>query len=332
MRDVAQVADDVWRIDLPLPFRLRSINVYLVRGKHGWSLVDTGIDTPQSRAAFGEALASLRVAPGDIRDVYVTHMHPDHIGLSGMHASNGAVVHLMREEERRARYVWSAHPLDSWIGFFRSHGLAGDVATGVTEAAAMLRGAVSLPDRFTPLDDRDFVRLGDRPVRVVWTPGHSDFHYVLVDDDARAIFAGDHLLPSITPNIGLYPECRPNPLDDFLKSFARFDRLGDYTVYPAHGMPYAALPDRIRELVLHHRERLQGVWDRIAASEGGACAADVVAHFWGDRLNAHETRFAIVEVAAHLEYLRLAGDLSTTIEDGVIRYRRESDAPTLPAS
>lgn len=330
MRDVEHVAPDVWRIDLPLPFRLRAINVYLVRGRDGWALVDTGIDTAESRAAFDEALASLGIDASEIRDVFVTHMHPDHIGLSGARASRGATIHLLRDEERRARFVWSTQPLDAWIGFFRSHGLRGDLAATVTEAAAKLRKAVTLPDAFSLLDDRDFVRLGDRTVRVVWTPGHSDYHYVLVDDDGRTIFAGDHLLPAITPNIGLYPECRPNPLDDYLKSFERFERLGGYTVYPAHGIAYAALPERIRQLVLHHRERLQGVWDCVGTREEGTCAADVVAHFWGERLNAHEARFALVEAAAHLEFLRLAGDLSTSVDDGVIRYRRESDAPALP--
>jgi len=304
--------------------------VYLVRGEDGWALVDTGIDTPDSREAFFGALGSIGIEQTAIRDVYVTHMHPDHIGLSGMHGATGATIHLMRDEAPRARYVWSAQPLDRWIGYFRSHGLEETNASSVTEAAAKLRKAVTLPDRFAALDEGDAVRLGDRTVRVVWTPGHSDFHYVLVDDDARVIFAGDHLLPTITPNIGLYPECRPNPLDDYFKSFARFERLGDYTVYPAHGMPYAALPDRIRQLILHHRERLQGVWDCVVARPGGASSADIVAHFWGDRLNAHEARFALVEVAAHLEYLRLAGDLSLSVDDGVIRYRTKSAAPTLP--
>ncbi|HEY7993911.1 MAG TPA: MBL fold metallo-hydrolase [Candidatus Eremiobacteraceae bacterium] len=330
MPDVERLAPDVWRIDLPLPFRLRSINVYLVQGKDGCALVDTGIDMPDSRAAFFAALESIGIDQSAIRDVYVTHMHPDHIGLSGMHGARGATIHLMRDEEQRARYMWSAQPLDRWVGYFRAHGLDEANASAVTEAAAKLRKAVTLPDRFATLDDRDFVRLGGRAVRVVWTPGHSDFHYVLVDDDARAIFAGDHLLPTITPNIGLYPECRPNPLDDYLKSFARFERLGDYTVYPAHGKPYSALPDRVHQLVLHHRERLQGVWDCVIAKPEGACSADVVAHFWGDRLNSHETRFALVEVAAHLEYLRLAGDLSSSIADGTIRYHTESTKPSMP--
>jgi glyoxylase-like metal-dependent hydrolase (beta-lactamase superfamily II) len=330
MSNVEQLAPDLWRINLPLPFRLRSINVYLVRGDDGFALIDAGIDTPESREAFDDALASIGLTSAEIKDVFVTHMHPDHIGLSGRRAASGSTVHLMRGEERRARYVWSSLPLDAWVSFLRLHGLADDAAMGVTDAATHLRPSVSLPDSFAYVNDGDEVRLGDRTVRIVWTPGHSDFHYVLIDDRARAIFGGDHLLPAITPNIGLYPECRPNPLDDYLRSFDRFERVGDYVVYPAHGEPYAALPERIRQLRLHHRERLRGVWDCTSAADSiGASSADIVTHFWGERLNAHETRFALVEVAAHLEYLRLTGDLAAEAVGGVQRYRCIRRAPTL---
>jgi glyoxylase-like metal-dependent hydrolase (beta-lactamase superfamily II) len=322
MGNVENVAPDVWRIALPLPFRLRSINVYLVRGARGYALVDTGIDTQESRDAFDGALSGLGLTAASITDVFVTHMHPDHIGLSGRRAADGATIHIMRAEEVRARYVWSEKPLDEWVRFLQSHGLQQAVAAGVTDAAKRLRASVTLPPRFAYVEDGDEVRLGDRAVRVVWTPGHSDFHYILVDDNAKAIFAGDHLLPTITPNIGLYPECRPNPLDDFLSSFDRFDRMGEYVVYPAHGEPYAALPERLRQLKLHHRERLTGVWDCVsAAAKSGVSSADVVAHFWGDRLNMHETRFALVEVAAHLEYLRQRNEVSSDLVEGVHRYR-----------
>jgi len=331
MHSVEALGADLWRITLPLPFRLRNINVYLARGADGYALIDAGIDTPESRDAFDASLASIGVRADEIVRVYVTHMHPDHIGMSGRRAGSGAVIHLMRGEERRARYVWSSQPLDAWVTFLQSHGLARDAAAGVTEAAARLRPSVNLPERFSPLEDGDVVAFGDRHVRVVWTPGHSDFHYVLVDDANRAIFAGDHLLPTITPNIGVYPECRPNPLDEFLRSFERFAGVGGYTVYPAHGDPYDALEQRVHEFKLHHRERLQGVWDCVGnGADAGVSAADVVTHFWGDRLNAHETRFALVEVAAHLEYLRLAGDLTSDIRGGVIRYTPLRAAPTLP--
>ena len=331
MHSVEELARDVLRITLPLPFRLRSINIYLVRGADGYALVDTGIDTPESRDAFDEARAHAGLRAAEIRDVFVTHMHPDHIGLSGRLAASGARIHIMRGEERRARYVWSMRPLDAWVSFLRSHGLEEPAAVGVTDAATRLRAAVTLPDRFSYVEDHDYVRLGDRIVRVVWTPGHSDYHYVLVDDANETIFAGDHLLPAITPNIGLYPECRPNPLADYLESFERFRRADGYQIYPAHGDPYDAVAERIRQLVLHHRERLQGVWDCVTAADAsGTCAADIVAHFWGDRLNAHEMRFALVEVAAHFEYLRHTGDVTCADAGGVIRYSPLRNEPTLP--
>jgi glyoxylase-like metal-dependent hydrolase (beta-lactamase superfamily II) len=157
---------------------------------------------------------------------------------------------------------------------------------------------------------------------VVWTPGHSDYHYVLVDDDAKTIFSGDHLLPTITPNIGLYPECRPDPLAEYLESFSRFADLGEYLVLPAHGAPYSTLLDRVAALKAHHRDRLEGVRDRVAhADSQGASSADIVRHFWGDRLNPHETRFALVEIAAHLEYLRRRDVLTVMTVAGVLRYR-----------
>lgn len=333
MNSIERLAPDLWRINLPLPFRLRSINVYLVSGDEGYALIDTGIDTPESREAFDDAIARIGVRPDEISNVFVTHMHPDHIGMSARRAAGGSAIHLMREEERRARYVWSSTPLDSWVSFLRLHGLTGDAAVGATDAAARLRAWVALPNSFAYVSDGAAVKLGNRTVRILWTPGHSDFHYVLVDDGAKAIFAGDHLLPTITPNIGLYPECRPNPLDEYLRSFERFEPMGDYVVHPAHGESYQALPERIRQLRLHHHERLQGVWDYASAADvRGASSADIVSHFWGERLNAHETRFALVEVAAHLEFLRFAGDVAAQTVDEVRRYRCVRQTPTFAAA
>ena len=47
---------------------------------------------------------------------------------------------------------------------------------------------------------------------MVHTPGHSDFHFVLHDERRRLLFAGDHLLLKITPNIGLWTYTAPRPL------------------------------------------------------------------------------------------------------------------------
>ena len=312
-----QLAPDLWRITLPLPFRLREVHVYLLRGSQGYTLIDAGIDTPESRAAFDAALDSLDLRDSDIERVFVTHMHPDHIGMSGRRSRAGARVFIMPDEERRARYVWGAEPLSDWSSYAREHGAGGEIAEGIVNAVNMLRGAVALPERFEPVKDGDFVNAGARKLRTVWTPGHSDYHYVLVDDEARLIFCGDQLLPDITPNIGLYPKCRPNPLEDFLWSLGRFEREASYTVLPGHGEPYGTLPERIGRFREHHDERLAGVRRQVAAGDGaGATAFDIVRHFWGDKLSTHEVRFALVEIVAHLEYLRQRGELVTTTSAG----------------
>lgn len=319
---VAQIAPDLWRITLPLPFRLRAVHLYLVRGAEGYTLIDAGLDTKASREVFDAALRHLGVSPESIVRLYVTHMHPDHIGMSGRHAAAGAGAWIMRDEERRARYVWGSGPLDEWIAFLRRHGMAAETSGAVTQAAADLRRCVTLPERFDYVADGDIVAVGDRMCRVVWTPGHSDHHFVLVDDAARVIFAGDHLLPTITPNIGLYPECRPDPLGDYLESLDRFANERSYSVLPAHGEIYDDLPTRVDSLRAHHDERLAGVREIVReGSPGGVTAFDIVGRFWGDRLSPHEVRFALVEVAAHLEYLRLRGELAMTPADGVDRYR-----------
>jgi glyoxylase-like metal-dependent hydrolase (beta-lactamase superfamily II) len=319
---VTEVARDIWRITLPLPFRLRAVHLYLVRGEDGYSLIDAGLDTQSARDVFDDALGTLGVRPESIRRLFVTHMHPDHIGMAGRHAAAGATAFIMRDEERRARYVWGSSPLDAWVTFLERHGMATGAADSVMRAAAELRKFVTLPDAFHYIEDSDVVPVGDRSCRVVWTPGHSDHHFVLVDDAAKLIFAGDHLLPSITPNIGLYPECRPDPLGDYLESLDRFGKEGEFDVLPAHGEIYGDLPKRVGELRAHHDERLAGVRARVADGGGaGVTASDVVRHFWGQRLSAHEVRFALVEVAAHLEYLRLRDELTLSVSDGVHRYR-----------
>ena len=58
-----------------------------------------------------------------------------------------------------------------------------------------------LPDR--NLSDGQRVDVPGWDVRAVWTPGHSPGHTCFnVGDDV--LLSGDHVLPEITPHIGLY--------------------------------------------------------------------------------------------------------------------------------
>jgi glyoxylase-like metal-dependent hydrolase (beta-lactamase superfamily II) len=89
----------VHRIELPLPFELEAINLYLVRLDDGYLLIDCGLNTPQSFAALEAGLRNAGAAWSDIRVIVLTHMHPDHMGLtSRVRELSGATV-LMHETE-----------------------------------------------------------------------------------------------------------------------------------------------------------------------------------------------------------------------------------------
>ena len=58
------------------------INVWAIREGQGWAIVDTGMGGSETMQAWREAFAkSLGGLP--VTRVFVTHMHPDHIGMAG---------------------------------------------------------------------------------------------------------------------------------------------------------------------------------------------------------------------------------------------------------
>jgi glyoxylase-like metal-dependent hydrolase (beta-lactamase superfamily II) len=157
--------------------------------------------------------------------------------------------------------------------------------------------------------------------QAIWTPGHSDYHLCLLREDGLFI-AGDHILPRITPNIGLYVLARPNPLRDYFDALTRVRDLPARLTLPGHGHPFTALAERADELCVHHEERSQMVLDLLVERPGGAHASDLAdALFEGRLRNADDRRFALAETLAHLEYLRYEGRVDrATGPDGVIRY------------
>ena len=177
---------------------------------------------------------------------------------------------------------------------------------------------VRLPERLIPLRPGDAIGLGGSEARVVHTPGHSDFHFVLHDERRRLLFAGDHLLLKITPNIGLWTYTAPRPLRRYLDSLKGLRALDVDLIFPGHGPLFHDLDGRIGELLLHHEERLAVT---LAAFDGGpATPFEVARRVFPEDLTDHQLRFALAETLAHLEHLEGDGYVEQ-VADGVISYR-----------
>jgi glyoxylase-like metal-dependent hydrolase (beta-lactamase superfamily II) len=326
---VEEVARGVHRIPLPLPNDgLQAVNVYALTGADGGPvIIDSGWAIPEARERLQAGLATLGA---DIRDVdrfLVTHIHRDHYTQA---------VHLRREFGTRvtlgAQERWSLdmtmrqdrHALQEQTNRLRELG----AAALADRIAAHNSGGVDVTDWELPDDwftAAEVVEANGRSLDVVETPGHTRGHVVFHDVANRLLFAGDHVLPTITPSIGFEPAFTPDPLGDFLRSLAEVRRRPDAMLLPAHGAVTPSAHARVDELVEHHEKRLAAV-ERVVGW-GAQTAAGVAAELpWTRRehrladLDMFNQFLAIGETAAHLDLLVLQERLSVTTADGVHFY------------
>ncbi len=301
------VAPGVRLVALPLPLALKVINAYLIEGPSGWALVDTGLHTPEAEQALRSTLAESGVELSNVSRAFVTHVHPDHIGMAGTLEAAGAEIVMHGPEADHARKLWAGDTalIDASSEWFVRHGMPPDVDDEMRAAWLAIGRGVDPLGRIEQVEDGDHIDLAGRRVRVIWTPGHTDFHACLFDEADGTLFAGDHVLPHITSNISLYPWSRDDPLGDFLDALRAVRKLPVRRVLPAHGAAFDDLNGRIDELLEHHHLRLEAVIELARGRERDAYG--ICRDLFPVLRNAHEERFALAETLAHLRYLERRG-------------------------
>ncbi len=342
-----RIEENLWRIPLPLPFALRAVNVYLIGDGAGhWTLFDAGLGLARDEAALRAGLEMAGVPMEALSALVLTHAHPDHIGLSGLiQSASAAPVYMLAQEDERMYRVWgelTGPALRAIVSMFAEHGLtleenaADPRVTAVSASAGRdAARAIARPNGFSlpptsamrTLTDGATLTLGRWSYQVIWTPGHSDYHMCLLRSDGFFI-AGDHILPSITPNIGLFPNSRPDPLADYYVSLQRVRDLPARIVAPGHGLPFSGLAQRVDALRAHHIERSAIIRRLVERAPDGLTANAAASALFGERLRTvDDRRFALAETLAHLEHLRLRGLVRQERRDGLYRYLAAPEQP-----
>ncbi len=310
---IDKATKDIFRICVPIPFPLRDVNMYALVGQQEWVLIDAGIGTPDARAAFTEGLQQAGLDLKHLRTIVLTHHHPDHVGLSAeLQEKSGATVYMHPIDKIAIDVLWSnmmGQRFRHVSTFFAQHGLPPTelwfTRIDPTVMHEILR--VPPPDMVSTVEDGQTLELAGELYRVIWVPGHSDGQIVLFRERDGIFIAADHVLPRITPNIGLYSEeNRPDPLGDYLDSLAKIADLPAHRVLPGHGEPFSDLKGRAEEIITHHEVRLNSILELLA--QRPQHAYDITTQIFSERLkNAEARRMAVAEVLSHLEYLRFKG-------------------------
>ena len=321
--EVEDLGAGVYRIPLPLPMDgLKAVNVYAITDVGGVDLIDAGIALIPARERLVAGLRQIGYELGDIRNFFVTHIHIDHYSLAvELRRTFRSVVSL--GEEERANLIATRELVNGGRNtFFGAASLrrlgASDL---VRELAAQHRQIPAIiewedPDRWvvggTDLD------LRTRTLRAVHTPGHTRGHLIFHDAAAEIMFAGDHVLPHITPSIGFEAAGNRMALIDYLSSLGRTLALPDARLLPAHGPVTASTHDRVNELLAHHDTRLAETLSAVRA--GHASPYEVAkAIKWTRRhrqfadLDLFSQVQAVNETAAHLEVLAIRGQVTRTV-------------------
>ncbi len=326
--EAREVASGVWKITLPIPFPLRTVNVYALVGRDGWAMIDAALGMPDTRAALQEGLKRAGLELQALQALVLTHHHPDHIGLSAeLQEQSGAAVYMHPIDAAILQAMWHGEHQRSFAQanrFFQPHGMPPLEPTVSTQVPAeVVQHVIRVPPReaITLVEDGDELTLAGERYRVIWTPGHSDGHIVLFRERDGLFIAADHVLPRITPNIGLYsPYNRANPLGDYVHSLEKIKDLPASLVLPGHGEPFTDLARRVRELIQHHAQRELEILSLLGGHPQHAY--QLAQQLFGQRLrNVEASRMAVAEILSHLEHLRLGGYVrQEQTDDGLILY------------
>ncbi len=317
-----EVAPGVLWARLPLPMALDHVNVYALADDDGWTLIDTGMASRRSRAIWQKLLDG-PLAARPVARVLVTHHHPDHVGLAGwFQKEHGAELIMTRTSWLFSRMLTLDEqpvPTDETLTYYRRAGMRADIFDQrAGERPFNFADVVApMPLGFRRIKQDDEIRLGGRTWTVHIGNGHAPEHATLWSRDDTLVIAGDQILPSISPNLGVYAtEPLADPVSDWLEACDRLATLArpDHLVLGGHKLPFTGLPTRMRQLIDNHHGALDRLRTHLAEPK---TAGECFLPLFKREIGGGEYGLALVEALAHCLHLWHLGEVQRTErEDG----------------
>ncbi len=326
---VITIAPGVAWMRMPLPYVLNHINIWGLEDDSGWAVVDTGTRTDDGLAAWREIFANT-TEQRPLSRVFVTHMHPDHIGMAGwLTRKFNCRLWMTQLEYMNCRVLTSdtgREAPEDGVRFFRQAGW-GDEAIEKYQARFGNFGKHihALPDSYRRIQDGEEIRIGAHNWRVIVGTGHSPEHACFYCADLKLLISGDQVLPRISSNVSVHPtEPDADPMRNWMDSLAKLKREvpDEVLVLPAHDDCFRGLHARIDYLAASQERTL----DRLRKTlQQPRRAVDVFAALFGRSIDPADSgllNLATGESLACLNYLLHRGELRRELDSaGVANYQ-----------
>tara|TARA_R110002072_G_scaffold30387_6_gene94980 strand:- start:424 stop:1476 length:1053 start_codon:yes stop_codon:yes gene_type:complete len=328
--EATQVAPGVLWLRFPLPMKLDHVNVYALDEGDHWTIIDTGFASKKSKALWREAMAG-PLGGKPVKRVVVTHHHPDHIGLAGWFQTEfDAELVTTRTAWLTARMLTlDEQEISSTesLSFYRKSGMHIDLLDKRTKERPFNFADVvaPLPLGYTRIKQDDTISMGGRVWDVHIGNGHAPEHATFWSRDDNLVIAGDQILSSISPNVGVYPtEPMADPIGEWLEACERLAPLAraNHLVLGGHKLPFTGLPRRMEQLIDNHHGALNRL---LAFIETPKSATECFPQLYRRSIGEGEYGLALVEAVAHLSHLYQTGHATRHLRDadGAWVYQRK---------
>jgi glyoxylase-like metal-dependent hydrolase (beta-lactamase superfamily II) len=309
---------------MPTPYAVGPVNAYLIEAEP-LTLVDAGINTPAAHNALVIALSSAGYFLESIQRVLVTHAHPDHYGLVHViQESSGATVYFPQREIERVR---DRQMLFEVGRLLLEAGMPLELLFKMDQERKNDPRPMVKHDEVIPVGDGDRFELetseGEFELEAMDMPGHTGGHMVYVERASDTMFAGDQLLPDVSPNPLLEPSLdepgeRRRSLREYLESLEKMAALELTLAYPGHGDPITDPGALIARTIEHHEKRKANVAGHLGRE--GKSPYELAREIY-PKVSGYDVFLGVSEVVAHLDLVVEDGDAIVDERDGVTYYR-----------
>lgn len=313
----------VYQLSIPTPYPVGPVNIYLIKSRP-YTLIDVGPDTLRAKNMVESGLRGLGVSLREIGRVMITHSHPDHCGLLNWIREYSGAELIMRDYEC-AKLTGAYDYLKDRVPLVLETGITSSAMEEIMGDRDKLSMSHIREEWVKVVEDGDSFSFEDGVLKVLHFPGHCPGHICPWDPEGGNFFAGDFLLPHITPNPLLEADPR-NPskrvpgLSQYLSGLDRLEQMDVSVVWPGHGGVFNDYRSVIEQGRRHHERQCSTIMGILEKRRFNAFELSQILY---PNLRGWEIFLGISEIQAHLDLLVSQSKLWTKRQENIVYYHRQ---------